>query len=156
MPDWPFKPYKSPYIGTGDPPPDQNRKFKLHVGKIGAITPSNMDEEFTCPEDDSVEVYGKAMIDSTQANPVTSVTLEHDSETPAPPTPEVGTAPEWTARPLVRATHSSDTGMMVLEPLVRDSQWVSLVVSNIDPTTGATSIGILWSSAAGASTFDEL
>jgi hypothetical protein len=148
---YPFQGHASSYTGGDTPPPQQARKFKLRLGQVNNLTPSNMTAEFTCPANSSLFVWAKATISTGFGDAPNRVTaLELASGTDVPDTPagdeDAGTAPEWTARGLVKVTCDA-TAITTIEPLVKDSQWVVVHVSSIDGDTGAVTYDVLWSSA---------
>ena len=45
----PWQGYSVPYEGTGDPPSDQWRKFRVRPGRVNNLPPDNLNEIFTAP-----------------------------------------------------------------------------------------------------------
>jgi hypothetical protein len=45
----PWEPYASPFIGTGDPPSDQDRRIKIWPGRVDSTLASNKEVELTVP-----------------------------------------------------------------------------------------------------------
>ncbi len=148
---WPFQGYASPFTGSGSPPGDQARRFKLKLGKVNGFTPSNMTEEFTCPAGGTIVVWAKAEISPTTRR-VSAASLDSGDATPATPAadPDSGAPPAWTARGLVEVTADADK-ITDIKPLVTDSQWVKVDVVNVDAASGIATFDLSWASAGSRS-----
>jgi hypothetical protein len=144
---FPFQGYRSLYLGGGSPPADQGRRFKLRTGRINGYTPSNMGTEFTCPANSTLIVWGKAEVSPSDRR-VSSAILDSGAELPDAPAgdSESGAPPAWTLRAFCEVTANA-TEITEINPVVTDSQWVSVVCVAFDPATGTPAYDLTWASA---------
>lgn len=142
---YPFQGYKSKYTGGGSPPEDQAFRYRMRIGKGNHFTPSNIDAEFTAPTGVSY-AWLKATIASGTGRP-SALEIETGSSVTATPAPgSVGVPPAVTYRGIVKIT-ANGSGITKIEPLIKDSQWISTILSGVDADTGNFRLDTIWTSA---------
>lgn len=92
---WPFQGYPSPFVGQGDPPADQARRFRVRLGVVNSQPPSNINAEFTAAAGTTTWCWVRAGFST--ANPtvpvLTSSVLEIGAAIPVIDPPGTGAAP---------------------------------------------------------------
>lgn len=96
----PWMVYPSRFTGSGDPPADQQRRFRLRPGTVGNRLAANWDEEFTAP-DDTTGHWVWAEVSIIDSGDVSGVTIQTGAQPPtAALTNADGTLPTTLYAPL--------------------------------------------------------
>ncbi len=140
---WPFKAYRSTFTGEGSPPGDQALRFRIRIGKVNWFTPSNISDEFTADASADTYVWLKATISTSTGRP-SAIEIETGSDVTATPDPgSAGVPPSVTYRGIAKIT-ASDTAITNIEPLIKDSQWISAIPTLVDADTGTFKLDVIW------------